>query len=147
MGESPAPGREWLEQGAGAARRGSCPLLPRGRHQRRCLQTRGQSSSPSSGMGWKLVGSRGARTPARLRLLQGGSGSPGNARPRSGLRSPEVLHVTLQTAFPTPLSFRRAEDPNLALLHAPCRVGDLDLLSPPALKKQDPGECLALSGD
>lgn len=50
---------EWLERGAGSGRRSGCQLLPGGRHQPRRPQRRELSWSPSAGMGWKLVGSRG----------------------------------------------------------------------------------------
>lgn len=87
---------------------------------------------------------------AGFRIPQGGSGSPGNARPPGGPRSPEeVRDVTL----PHSLS-----DCAWAPEHRGAESGDLPprnpiglefLTSPllPPRRKQDPGERLARSGD
>lgn len=61
----------------------------------------------------------GEAPPACLRLPQGGSCSPGNARPPGEPRSLEVRHVTLPSASRNPLLLRRAEEPNLAPLPRP----------------------------
>ena len=95
---------------------------------------REQGSSPSSGMGWKLVGSReGSPWLA--------SGSPGNARPRG---PGEVRDVMFPTASATVLRHPSAEPGDLP----PHYSGSLGVLTSRVLaprRKHDPGERLARS--
>ena len=104
-----------------------------------------QGSSPSSGMGWKPVGSREGSPWLASGSPPGGSGSPGNARPRGGPPSPGgVRDVVFPTASATVLRHRSAEPGDLP----PRYSGSLGVLTSRFLaprRKQDPGERLARS--